>query len=657
MPASERLEREYAPIEDYGAIGNLRTVALVSRYGSMDWCCLPRLDVGSVFAAILDHRRGGRFRVAPAGRPRRGMQRYEDSTNVLATWWDDGGARLEVTDFMPIDGPLPEDGEAPPAAVFRVLRCTGSECEVDLEWSPRFDYARADMVMERTEHGCAAMGGGERVAIEGLPGEAHIVEDDDGQPVLRARFKLRDGETLPLLLRYDDDGPTVRLDDWERLLRRTERAWRQWIDDRNTDEPCDFAGQWQPLVDRSGLACKLLTYPRTGAIAAAATTSLPEEIGGVRNWDYRYSWIRDASFTAQAFAALGHRREAVQFLEWAERVSMETEAKEKKLHLMYTLYGETDIPEEELEHLEGYRGSRPVRVGNKAATQFQLDIYGELLNAAYELARLGVDSEVLKWDFLKFVADQACSRWEEPDYGIWEVRSDKQHFVHSKVMAWVAVDRAIRLADRFDTDGRTHGWRRTRDAIRDSVLEHGWDSERGAFIQAYGNEALDASNLVIPMVGFLPADDPRVQATINRSLEGLIENGLVYRYRADEVDDGLPGHEGAFGLTTFWLIDALALSGRLDEAHELFDGMARRANHVGLYSEEIDPASGAFLGNFPQAFTHLGLVNSAVYIADAEGLRTPGPAPLGTRAEREDDGNGPERDGGARGRHGDGGSS
>jgi pentatricopeptide repeat protein len=632
----------YTPIEDYGAVGNMRSVALVSRRGSIDWCCFPRLDAGSVFAAILDHRRGGRFRVAPASAARgadeaHGDQHYVKRTNVLVTRWDGGGARLSVTDFMPLDGRVPDDGEPPPAVLYRVLRCEGGSLDVALEWSPRFDYARASMTIEAGEGGYHAAAGDERLVLEGLPVHGRVEEDDDGQPVLRATFTLSDGDVVPLLCRYVEDGARVRLEEWEERQHRTEHAWRQWLETRDEGQPCDFAGQWQPLVNRSGLAAKLVTYPKTGAIAAAATTSLPEEIGGVRNWDYRYAWIRDASFTAQAFVALGHRREAVQFLEWAENVSMQGGTEREKLHLMYSLYGETDLEEKELDHLEGYRESRPVRIGNKAAEQFQLDIYGELLSAAYELARLGVRIDELQWKFLTFVADQACSRWQEPDYGIWEVRAGKQHFVHSKLMAWVALDRAIRLADRFGLPGDVPRWRRTCDAVRASILEHGYDEERGAFVQYYGSQALDASNLVMSVVGFLPPDDPRIQSTIDRSLEELTENGLVFRYRPDQTDDGLPGHEGAFGLTTFWMIDALALSGRIDEARSMFDGMARRANHVGLYSEEIDPESGLFLGNFPQAFTHIGFVNSAVYIAHAEGRDIPAPAPLGSPSERHGD--------------------
>jgi GH15 family glucan-1,4-alpha-glucosidase len=623
----------YAAVEDYGAIGNLRTVALVSRYGSIDWCCLPSLDCGSVFGAILDARRGGRFQVSPVGRSDRGEQRYLEHTNVLETSWSADGVRFSVTDFMPLHGSITGPGNPPTAPrIFRILRTEGGEVEATVEWSPRFDYARSSMRFEVDGGVVVARGNGERISLAGLPCERRVEEQDD-RPVLRARFTVLPGEPIALVTWYGEDDQEWPLARWERALGRTEAAWRDWVDSRDRSAGGDFGGGWQRLLDRSGLALKLLTYPTTGAIAAAVTTSLPEEIGGVRNWDYRYTWIRDASFTGQALVALGHRREAIAFLEWAEAVSMKG-ASPRKLHLMYTLGGDPEIPEYELDHLEGYRGSRPVRIGNGAAQQFQLDIYGELLDAAYELVRLGVKVTGPLWEFLTFVADEACRRWKEPDFGIWEVRAEPRHFVHSKVMVFLALDRAISLARSQGLQADIARWSRTRDAVRTSVLANGYDEERGAFVQAYGSKALDAANLLIPMSGLLPPDDPRVVSTIDRSLEELTENGVVYRYRTDQVDDGIAGHEGAFGLTTFWMVDALALAGRVDEAVAMFEAAARRANHVGLFAEQFDPASGAFRGNFPQAFTHIGLINSAVYIAHAQGKPIPAPAPPGSREER-----------------------
>jgi GH15 family glucan-1,4-alpha-glucosidase len=379
---------------------------------------------------------------------------------------------------------------------------------------------------------------------------------------------------------------------------------------------------------RSGLALKLLTHAHTGALAAAATTSLPEEIGGLRNWDYRYTWIRDAAFTVQALLALRHRAEALGFLEWVGKV-------QEPLQVMYGLHGETELPEIELTHLAGYRGSRPVRIGNGAAKQQQLDIYGELMGAAYELLRWGARIDAKVWRLLREIVDLAIAKWKEPDYSIWEVRGGPRQFVYSKLMVWVALDRAIQLAKRFRLNGPVATWRRVRDEVRQAVLTEGYDAQVGAFVQSFGSKALDVANLLIPIMGFLPFDDPRVQGTIDRTLERLIDNGLVYRYL---TDDGLPGGEGAFGLATFWLVDVLALSGRIDEAQQFMEGMARRANHLGLFSEEFDPKTGEFLGNFPQAFTHTGFVNAAVYLSHAQGGRPAARAPMGTEEHRQEAG-------------------
>lgn len=639
LVALRREAAPYTPIEDYGAIGNLRTVALVSRSGSVDWCCLPRLDSPAAFAALLDHRRGGHFRVAPAGGGETvGEQRYVENTNVLVTSWAMDTGLLEVTDFMPLRSVTePTQGPDEPQ-LCRYVRALGGACEVEVEWTPRLDYGRARVRVEERRGTWAAVADDAPhgpLLLAGLPDGARMVDEGAG-PGVRARFTVSPEEPVALLCcqRSIPAGWGVR--QCRDALARTEAAWREWSGGPEQERACSFAGPWVPLLRRSGLALKLLTYPATGAIAAAATTSLPEEIGGERNWDYRYTWIRDASFTAQALVSLGHRREAIGFLEWAESAAMKDGGPDRKLHLMYTLHGSSNISEQELAHLEGYRRSRPVRIGNKASEQFQLDIYGELLDAAWELARLGADVDDELARFLSWVADQACRLWQEPDYGIWEVRSEKQHFVYSKLMVWVALDRALRLARRCGIPGDTARWRRTRDAVRASILENGYSEDRRAFVQAYGSDAFDAANLHMSLVGFLPPDDPRVQSTIDRYLEELTENGLVYRYRNEQTQDGLSGHEGAFGLTTFWMIDALALSGRLDEANAMFEGVARRANHVGLYSEEFDPRSGAFLGNFPQAFTHIGFINSAVYIAHAEGRDTPAPAPIGSRQEREE---------------------
>ena len=437
---------------------------------------------------------------------------------------------------------------------------------------------------------------------------ADLTSDKLGS-VMRARVRLVSGQTMALVMRYGSTDAGHSLEDACRRLRETIATWRDWVTITSSDRW--WAGESTPQVIRSELVLKLLTHPTTGAIAAAATTSLPESIGGVRNWDYRFTWIRDAAFTVQALMAVGHRAEALDFLAFAERAAMSRDDV-WGLRIMYGLRDETQLHERELTHLSGYRNSRPVRIGNAAARQRQHDIYGELIGSAYQFVTAGGMLEPDLLSFLSRVADQASVVWPEPDEGIWEIRREPQHYVYSKVMVWVALDRAIRMAMRSSLRGNVGRWTRERDAVHRNVLEHGYDPELGAFVQAYGGRALDASNLLIPMMEFLPSDDPRVERTVDLTLERLTDRGMVYRYL---TNDGLPGSEGAFGLCTYWLVDALALRGRLDEAWELFDGMRGRANHLGLYAEEINPQSGEFLGNYPQAFTHIGLIISVLYLA------------------------------------------
>jgi GH15 family glucan-1,4-alpha-glucosidase len=624
----------YAPISDYGAIGNLRTVALVARDGSIDWCCLPHLDRPSVFGALLDSRRGGCFKVGPLGGGL-GEQSYLGDTNILRTVFKSGAGELGVTDFMPLEGGITGcGGSRAEPEIRRVLECRGAALTVEVEWSPRFDYARSGARMEHTDGVLLASGGGAAMSLAGLPESALIDVVDDGfGHVLRARAMLEPGQTLALAARWTGWERGTGVDSSPADLERTRDIWLDWADGEGDLNQRAWAGEWQGLVNRSALAFKLLTHADTGAIAAAATTSLPEEIGGVRNWDYRFAWLRDASLTAQALVSIGHEAEAVDMLEWLER-SAEGCCREKNLDMqvLFGLHGRQELPETVLEHLEGYRGSRPVRIGNAAAEQFQLETYGEVLNAGYEIVRRGLELSPDLKAFLPAVADHVCRVWERPDQGIWEMRGEPRHFTYSKVMAWVALDRAVLLAEHNQVPGKLETWRATRERIRRQVLEHGYNSRLGAFVQSYGSEDLDAANLRLPMMEFLPFDDPRMIGTVDRTLEQLTDNGLVYRYLND---DGLPGKEGAFGLCTFWLVDCLAMSGRVEQAGEMLRGIARRANHVGLFPEQFDPAGGGFLGNFPQAFTHIGLVNSVIYMAFAQGLDVPEHAPMGSPAHRD----------------------
>ncbi|MFN3708046.1 glycoside hydrolase family 15 protein [Microcella sp.] len=626
----------YAPIEDYAAIGNLRTVALVGRSGAIDWLPLPGLESASVFAALLDHDRGGRFRVHADG-IERGEQRYIEHTNVLETVFADGDARLTVTDVMPLSGTLDGvgDSSAEPA-VHRLVRADGGSVDVIVEWSPRFSYGAGLPQLTDIDGGVLAWAGDDALTLSGLrPGEWHI--DTRGHAAtLTARLTLADGEQRALVTRW---GAQLEVDRGEETTQRViddaVDAWRSWVHKAEASGTREWAAPHEELIIRSELALKLLTHGETGAIAGAATTSLPEEIGGVRNWDYRFAWIRDAALAAQALRALGHTADAQAFVAWAERSAREHREDERSIQLVYGLNGETEIGEREVPGLEGYRRSAPVRVGNGAVDQLQLDVFGELIAVVYELARADapISDEILA--FLPSVADEACRSWEERDDGLWELRTGPFHIVYSKVKVWAGLNRAIELANAGYIDGDAERWRKNRELIREEVLERGFDPEVGAFRQSYERSVLDASHLLLPLREFLPPDDARVRANLDATFEGLVEEGLVHRYRAD---DGIAGSEGAFGLCTFWLVDALAMDGRegsLDRAREIFEGMAARANHVGLYSEEIDPETGEFLGNFPQAFTHLGLITSALYLAYAEGRDSPVPDPIGTPEHRQ----------------------
>lgn len=476
-------------------------------------------------------------------------------------------------------------------------------------------------------------GDGERsLYLRGLPAGTQIDAGEDG-PVARARLRLEDGQRLALVTSWETEPRFDGLSETHEARQATAETWRSWLHKNGSDGSRGWAGKWAPLIKRSELALKLMVFSETGGIVAAPTTSLPEWIGGMRNWDYRYTWIRDASLTSQALSTVGHLREAVDFLDWAERVAQAHQSEARTIQIMYAIHGQTELDEYELDHFEGYRHSAPVRIGNGAAPQRQLDVYGELLDGAYELVRRNMQLSADVRQFLAELADGACGAVGEKDSGIWEIRGPERYFVHSQLMVWVGLDRALQLARRGVIGGNIGRWERSREKVKEMILERGYNEDVGAFTQSFGSPDLDGANLLIPLHELLPFDDPRVQGTIDRTLEGLTEEGLVYRYR---MDDGLPDKEGAFVLCTFWLIDSLSLSGRLDEAHALFDRLCGRVNHVGLLSEQIDPATGTFLGNFPQAFSHIGLINSALYLAYAEGRHTPRPALVGSPEHRSE---------------------
>ncbi|MEJ2254617.1 MAG: glycoside hydrolase family 15 protein [Nitrospirota bacterium] len=596
----------YKKISEYGIIGDLHSVALVAPDGSIDWMCLPYIDSGSIFGALLDDQKGGRFRVRPAAEEWDSSVRYLPGTNILETDFRTREGVARMVDFMPVV----LEGEAREVRheLLRRIDCAEGTIAMEVLFDPRFDYARAETVLAMGPRGgIVARGGGEKL---GLAASRHLELGEDGRG--RARWGLKRGDRVWLNLRYGaEDLCMCDPEEAEEAFRRTEEYWHRWLAKSETGRAVDL-GPYGEMVERSALVLKLLYYAPTGTVAAAATTSLPEEIGGVRNWDYRFTWVRDTSFTLEALFNFGHMSETEGYLRWVETLLRETGP--EGLRVLYGLRGETDITEEELGHLEGYRGSRPVRVGNAAGGQRQLDIYGELMDAALKLSdyvgRVGLGM----WPFLKGICDYVTEHWRESDNGIWEVRDGPYHYVYSKVMCWVALDRGVTMARRYGFPADLEKWLRVQEEIKEEVLEKGWSRKKQAFLQHYGGKALDASALLIPLMGFLPHDDPRVASTLEAVRAELAVEHLLYRYVGE---DGLPGEEGQFLYCTFWLVDNLTAMGRYEEAEALLDSMEDMANHLGLFSEEYDYHWQDALGNFPQALTHIGYINSVVALRSA----------------------------------------
>jgi len=591
----------YKPISDYGIIGNMVSAALVARTGSIDWCCLPRFDSPSIFAAILDDEKGGRFGIEPRSHFE-SSQFYLNDTNVLQTVFQTETGTVTLTDFMPcyqrVHGRLIQFDE-----LHRIAECTHGEVDLKVTFQLKPEYATVDPSLDITKYGVVVTGGGTHVSLSSsVPFKAlgdHAT----------ATVKLRYRDKAAFVLRYDSDRPLIgAIDNSLNKLARTKAYWQQQA------EGCVFSGPYRDYIVRSYLALHLLVYSPTGAIVAAPTTSLPEEIGGERNWDYRFTWLRDASLTLNAFSALGHKEEAIGFMKWLLKVCDKCGP---KAQILYDIDFGDPLDERTLDHLEGYRESRPVRIGNAAYSQRQLDIFGEVLEAAYNYVKIGGYIGNKDWILLETFVDAACELWLEPDSGIWEVRGGPFHFVHSKVMCWVAVDRGIRLAQSLGRNKKVSYWRKAAEEIRNDILNKGWNPEKEAFTQHYDTEALDASALLIPLFGFLPTSDERVRSTINRTVAELSWNGLLRRYRTDETDDGLKGSEGAFLWCTFWLVRNLLRLGRLDEAKALYQRLLGYGNHLGLFSEMVDPASGDTLGNFPQALTHLAVIVSGLELTQA----------------------------------------
>ncbi len=636
--------RTYQPIDSYGVIGDCHSVVLVAPDGSVDWGCLPDFDSPAIFCRLLDDERGGYFQIAPTDNAIPGSQRYLRGSNVLQTRFSSSAGELVLTDFMPVETLSAwqfrelnnntwtrEDGSC--HCLVRVVECIRGEMPVTmtLKVSPDYAAAPSEVSLLSDDMGAVISGGQQHVGL-GIVGAYRVpsftmsISQEEGEvhPSVVVQANLQEGERLLFAVGVGRNARAARRlaerelhernFDWE--LAHTLHCWRTWLEGNN------YRGPYAEWVQRSALVLKMMTYAPTGAIVAAPTTSLPENLGGIRNWDYRFTWLRDATFTLYALSMLGFTEEAHAFTHWLRRLSY---SNGEDLQIMYGIRGERELPERELTNLDGYWDSRPVRIGNGAVSQKQLDVFGEVLDCIHlyrrqgSFERYGEKLDGTLWAMMRLMVEHVCSHWQEPDSGIWEVRDGLHHFVYSKVMCWVALDRGIRAAEQLHLEADLPRWRQVRDQIRTDILTYGYNTQIGAFTQSYGSTALDASSLLLPLVGFIPPTDPRMRSTVNRINEQLTDrHGFVYRYRGA---DGLIGDEATFTLCTFWLVDNIAMQGRVDEARSLFERLLSYSGQLGLFSEEVDATSKIALGNYPQAFTHIALINSAHNLRKAEMIR------------------------------------
>ena len=578
------------PIEAYALIGGTRTAALVGNDGSIDWLCLPRFDSPACFAALLGDPRHGRWLLAPADPVLRVRRRYRDATLILETEFETHTGAVRVTDCMPV-------GKDQYGRLVRVVEGLAGEVAVHMELIFRFDYGSVVPWVHRSGSALIATAGPDTLELR-TPIHTH------GEDLTtRAEFVVRKGARVPFVLSHRASHLRARAPvAADAALEATQKWWRGW------SARCTYSGPWREPVLRSLITLKALTYQPTGGIVAAPTTSLPEQLGGVRNWDYRYCWLRDVNFTLVALLYAGFRDEARAWREWLLRA---VAGRPQDLQILYGISGERRLPETEVTWLPGYEGAAPVRIGNAASTQYQLDVYGEVLDTFHLTLASGVATRRRAWDVHKVLLDFLESNWERPDEGIWEVRGPARHFTHSKVMAWVGFDRAVKAVERFGLDGDGVRWRALRAAVHAQVCREGFDAQRNTFVQYYGSKHLDASLLMIPLVGFLPAEDARMRGTVEAIRAELAVDGLIRRYSTTESIDGLPPGEGAFLPCSFWLADNLALVGRHDEAKALFERLLALCNDVGLISEGYDTVQRRMVGNFPQAMTHVALINTA----------------------------------------------
>jgi len=588
---------DYKPISDYGVIGDMHSAALVGLDGSIDWYCAPRFDSPSVFAALLDARKGGRFQLSPVENFTT-KQSYEGDTNVLSTVFESKNGKVKLTDFMPC---FMEKGElAGFQELHRILDCIEGELGLRIIFQPRLDYARGETRIVETREGWVATCQRHQVNLAASL-KLHSANED----TMSTEFTLSKGQRATFVLRWGrNHAKPVAKFETGRKLSRTLSYWKRWVGH------VKYQGPFRAQVVRSCLVLKLLQYAPTGAMVAAVTTSLPESVGTLRNWDYRYSWIRDNALSVIALSEAGASREALDYARWL--INLRRHSSEK-LQIMMGIGGESEIPETILDHLEGYRRSSPVRIGNAASKQLQLDIYGILADYIYFLHTLGWTTGRVYENLVRYSADEAMKEWQNSDSGIWEMRQPRQ-FVESTMWCYVALDRAIKIARELGYDDDWQRWEPVRKKIKSHILSDGWSEKKKAFTMVFGGDDLDAANLLMPLVGFLPARDSKMTATIQRIRQELSKDDLVYRYI---VDDGQLGKEGAFTVCSFWMVDCLTRMGKLREAEGLLNQLIKRGNHLGLYSEEIDPETGLALGNFPQAYTHMGLITASVHLEEA----------------------------------------
>jgi GH15 family glucan-1,4-alpha-glucosidase len=598
----------YPNISDHGLIGDLQTAALVTTDGVLDWFCCPRFDSPSVFASLLDAERGGFYRIAPDRDDYVSRQLYLPDTAILVTRFMTPDGVGEVHDFMPVTGTTPTDRHR----LVRNIRVVRGVMRFTIEIQPRFDYGRKPHTLDITENGVVFASDGLELTLHGIAPEGSSLPESgirleragDG---LRWTRTLREGESGGVVLESMGGAPRrVSPEETQQMADDTARFWRDWL------HRSSYRGRWREMVTRSAMTLKLLTYAPTGAPVAAPTTGLPEQAGGERNWDYRYTWVRDGSFSIYALLGLGYVEEAAAFGAWLrDRAEEQAGDASGPLKIMYRVDGTSDLVEETLEHFEGWRGSRPVRIGNGAADQLQLDIYGEALDSLFLADKYGIAPGHQGWTDIARIIDWLCEHWDQPDEGIWETRGGRKNFTYGRFQAWVALDRAIRMATARARPASIGQWTTARDQIYAQIMERGWNPKVGAFTQHYDTEVLDSSLLMMPLQGFIAPRDPMWLSTLTAMDRELVSDSLVYRYNPAASPDGLAGDEGTFSLCTFWYVDALARSGRLEEAQLTFEKMFTYANHLGLFSEEID-ATGGQLGNFPQAFSHLSLISAAV---------------------------------------------